>query len=378
MKLATRSVSAVVATVATAGASTLLFGVAPASAAPSEACGTVGDLVAPGVCEVTFTSGTSIFTPTSEMTQLEVLLVGAGGHGATGETVSSKGYAAGGGGEVKIVDFSGATSALNVTVPESGTPGSVTDGVTNATVNNGEDGSVDSTTAIPTGGASGSGHAGAVGPAGATSGAGGGGAAGDASGLDGGEGVVVSAIAPGGSLFAGDTRCFGGGGAVDSDALKGIPGCGGGGTDSDGNSVDPVVNSGGGGTTGTFSLTAGASGFVAIRWNAANVTLSFDANGHGVAPADQSVPAGTAPTDPGGPTAAGYQFDGWYTDASLATPVDFSTPLVESTTVYAKWSAVLAATGATVDAAQLWLGFGVLFAGAGMVTVAYRRKRRLN
>lgn len=376
MKNAVRTTSTVIAAVATAGASTLLFGVGPASAAPSEACGTVGDLVAPGVCEVTFTSGTAEFTPTAQMTKLEILLVGAGGSGATYQAPSTKGYAAGGGGEVKIVDFAGASDPITVNVPGPGTPGGATDGTTNATVNNGGNGFVDFTTGIATGGASGSGQLGAVGAGGGeTSFAGGGGASGAASGANGGNGAVVDAIAPSGSLFAGDTRCFGGGGAIGMTGADGVPGCGGATTDADGNVIASIANSGGGGVSDTLGSMSGATGFVAIRWTAADVTLTFDANGHGAAPADQTVPAGTVPSTPSNPTASGYEFGGWYTDAAVTTPADLSAPLTASTTLYAKWLPVLAATGGTVDPTPVWLGFGALFAGLAFVIAGYRRRR---
>jgi uncharacterized repeat protein (TIGR02543 family)/LPXTG-motif cell wall-anchored protein len=377
MKLAVRRTSTVFAAVATAGASTLFFGVGPASAASPEACGTVGDVVVPGVCEVTFTAGTATFTPTAQMTKLEVLLVGAGGGGDMYQATSTKGYAAGGGGEVKIVDdFTAASGPLTVIVPSYGLPGSVTDGTTTATVNNGGDGHVDGTTGTATGGTGGSGQAGAVGAAGGeTSFAGGGGAGGAASGANGGAGIVVGTLAPSGSLFTGDTRCFGGGAAIGMTDADGVPGCGGGTTDADGNVIDPVPNSGGGGLADTTATVTGAAGFVAIRWTAANVTLTFDVNGHGTAPVDQSVPAGTTPPRPSDPTASGFEFGGWYTDAALTTPANFAAPLTASATLYAKWLPALAATGGTIDPAPVWLGFGALFAGAALVFAGSRRRR---
>lgn len=379
MKSALRTSATIFATVATAGASTLFFGVGPAAAADTEACGTTGDVVAPGVCEADFTSGTSTFTPTAQMTKLEVLLVGAGGNGTNYQAENMKGYAAGGGGEVKVVDFTGTTDPITVAVPTSGTPGQVSDGTTTADVNNGGAGSVDPDTGVPTGGTSGSGFAGSTGPTGGeVSGAAGGGAGGAASGLNGGAGVVVGTIAPSGSLFSGDTRCFGGGGADSIDGTIGIPGCGAGWTDEDGNTVSPEANSGGGATSSTTGTAGGADGFVAIRWNAADVTVTFDMKGHGTAPADQTFPAGSTATEPTEPTAASLAFGGWYTDAALTTRADFSDPITASTTLYARWLPALAATGADVDPATLWIGFGSLVVGAGLITAASRRRRRMN
>lgn len=372
MKLAVRRTSTAVAAVATAGVSTVFVGAAPALAA-TEPCGDTGTLVAPGVCEQVFTSD-GTFTPTTEMSQLEVLLVGAGGDGLRAENGSgSVGYAAGGGGEVKIVDFTGATDPIAVTVATpSGAEGRATDGTIDATVNSGEDGVVDLTTYTATGGASGNGNSGSSVPAQseptvASHGAGGG-AGGTASGANGGAGVVVSALAPSGSLFSGDPRCFGGGGAVSAGSTAGIPGCGG------GVSGDPVANSGGGAGSVTNGSNAGAAGVVIVRWTA-DVTLTFDVNGHGTAPAPQTIPAGSTAARPADPTADGFQFAGWYTDAQLTTLADFNAPLTTSTTYYAKWTRVLAATGGTVDAGSVALGVSTVVAGAGLLLLAARRRR---
>ncbi|MCU1441577.1 MAG: hypothetical protein JWP85_2574 [Rhodoglobus sp.] len=380
MKLAVRRTSTAIAAVATAGVSTLFMGVAPAGAATADACGD-GVLIAPGVCEQTFTSGSAAFTPTADMTKLEVLLVGAGGAGADQPVPNTNGYAAaGGGGEVKIVDFSGATAPLNLTVAAPGVAGTVSDGTTNEAVANGADGSG------ATGGSSGSGFAGASGfgnPV-APYGAGGGAAASPTTNADGGAGVVVNTLVPSGSLFSDDTNCYGGGGAIGAPTVQGIPGCGGGGpADSTGTTLAaPLANSGGGGgglnITQSAAARAGASGVVVIRWNGATAALTFDASGHGVAPAVQTVVAGTAAVRPADPTASGWEFKGWYTDAQLTTLADFSVLLTSSTTYYAAWAPALAPTGAAADLAALPIGIAALFAGAGLVAVAYNRKRRAN
>jgi uncharacterized repeat protein (TIGR02543 family) len=335
VRTATLRASTALAVATTAGVSTLFVGAAPAFAA-SEACGpSDGALVAPGVCELTFTSGTSTFTPTADMTKLEALLVGAGGSSAVS---TATGYAAagGGGGEVKIVDLSGETSALTITVPTPGTTGGVAHGASNDTVANGGDGTIDLVGGAITGGASGNGNAGAtttVG-SGAQYAGGGGASASPVSQPDGGSGIVVGAIASSGSLFAGDARCFGGGGAVVFASAAGIANCGG------GVGGAPTANTGGGGGANddTSSYFAGASGVVILRWTAADVALGFDMGGHGTAPATQAITAGGIPTAPADPTVPGYVFGGWYTDSSLATPADFSVPLTESTTFFAKWT----------------------------------------
>lgn len=383
MNVTARRTSAAVAVAATAGVSTLFVGVAPAIAAPSsEACGDTGAVVAAGICEQTYTSGSATLTPTADMTKLEVLLVGAGGAGMVQPDPNTNGYAtAGGGGEVKIVDFTGATSDLEIDVPTPASPGGVTSGAQVETVANGVDGS--STTS---GGASGSGNAGATGNSASpptTYGAGGG-AASAASGANGGAGVVVSTIALSGSLFAADSHCYGGGGAVGISGVQGIPGCGGGGpSDATGaNLTAAAANSGGGGggVSGvvTSAAVTGADGVVVVRWTAADVTLSFDANGHGTAPSAQTIPAGTVVGQPTAPTESGFDFKGWYTDASLTTLADFSAPVIGSTTYFAKWAPALAATGGAPSPVLLPLGLAVLLAGAALATAGALRRRREN
>lgn len=388
MKLAVPRTSSALAVVATAGASTLFLGAAPAFAA-TEACGATGDLIAPGICELTLTSGSGSFATTPQMTKLEVLLVGAGGSGADQPTPNTNGYAAaGGGGEVKIVDFSGATTPLTYTVPAPAAPGSITDGVTLQAVGNGADAAFGS----EVGGASGSGNPGASGVSTSTTpyGAGGGAGASPANNADGGAGVVVSSIAPSGSLFTGDAACYGGGGAIgfpgtpSAPAAQGVAGCGGGhATDATGTALTPAVgNSGGGG--GGLNIAqaaadrAGASGVIVIRWSATPVSLSFAMNGHGPAFATQSVVPGTAPTRPADPVAADFEFQGWFSDAALTVPADFAAPLTASTSFYAKWVPALAATGGAPDPSLLPIGVSTLLAGLGLVIMASRRPRSID
>ncbi len=379
MKLATRRTSTALAVAATAGVSTLFVGATPAFAA-TEACGD-GELIAPGVCEQTFTSGTATFVPTDTMTQLEVLLVGAGGSGADQQATNTNGYAAaGGGGEVRIVDFSEAPGPLQITVPAPGAPGSVTDGSTTAPVGNGSNAGFGG----EVGGTSGSGFSGASGVSNSATpyGGGGGAAASPAGNANGGAGVVVADIAPEGSLFTGDTACYGGGGAIGVLNVQGIPGCGGGGpADTTGLVLTaPLANSGGGGgglsSVQTAEARAGASGVVVLRWTAANITLSFDVAGNGTGVASQSVVPGTAPVRPADPTADGFRFDGWFSDAALTAPADFTQPLTASATFYAKWTPVLPETGAGDPLPQLAAGAMAVLAGAALAGVATARRRQ--
>ena len=55
-----------------------------------------------------------------------------------------------------------------------------------------------------------------------------------------------------------------------------------------------------------------------------------------------AVTGGVKPADP---SADGFEFGGWYTNAQLTTLADFSAPLSASATFYAKWQPTLAATG---------------------------------
>lgn len=68
-------------------------------------------------------------------------------------------------------------------------------------------------------------------------------------------------------------------------------------------------------------------------------TVSFDANGHGVAPAAVIGKRDTIITEPAAPSADGYTFTGWYKDAAATELWDFSANKVtENMTLYAGWS----------------------------------------
>ena len=67
-------------------------------------------------------------------------------------------------------------------------------------------------------------------------------------------------------------------------------------------------------------------------------TVTFDANGHGTAPAAQNVESGKTATKPADPTETGWTFGGWYTEAACTNAFDFSTPITGAITLYAKWT----------------------------------------
>ncbi len=76
----------------------------------------------------------------------------------------------------------------------------------------------------------------------------------------------------------------------------------------------------------------------------AAVSVTFDTDG-GSAVATQNLTQYQTATRPAtDPTKAGNAFCGWYADAGLTTPFNFSTPIMSDTTVYAKWGAVVTHT----------------------------------
>lgn len=85
---------------------------------------------------------------------------------------------------------------------------------------------------------------------------------------------------------------------------------------------------------GELTLGAGQS--------AATYTVTFNANGHGTAPASiTNVTSGSKITAPTPPTAQGWTFGGWYQEAACTTPWVFETNTVTGNiTLYAKWTEV--------------------------------------
>ena len=67
--------------------------------------------------------------------------------------------------------------------------------------------------------------------------------------------------------------------------------------------------------------------------------VTFDVQGHGTAPETQQINYGGTAAEPSKPSAEGYTFDGWYTEAACTNKYDFSTPITEDITLYAKWLA---------------------------------------
>ncbi|MCF0123677.1 MAG: InlB B-repeat-containing protein, partial [Ruminiclostridium sp.] len=81
----------------------------------------------------------------------------------------------------------------------------------------------------------------------------------------------------------------------------------------------------------------GKPGYFTLR----TPTVTYDANGHGTAPEEETVTWNTKATAPtGNPTATGCTFGGWYTDKACTKLWDFDTPVTEDLTLYAKWTPV--------------------------------------
>jgi uncharacterized repeat protein (TIGR02543 family) len=385
LSTAQKSVAVVVAT-ATAGISSLFLGASSASAAPTP-CGPDGTIVSGNICQEIFGgAGTASFTPSPAMSNLQVLLVGGGGNGENTRIGNSPtppfepityGPNGGGGGQVAVFDFSAdaATSTpLTLVVGGPVQASTATDGTITRTAAAGE-----SATGFG-GGASGNGN-----PGWTTTepeGSGGGAGAPAPNEFSGGAGTVVDAIAPAGP-FSTDPTCYGGGGAVGlHGGTIGTATCGGGYV-TDGATTTTLVeageNSGGGGGGGdTASVnpgdTSGTSGLVVVRWTVQTVTLTFASDGHGATVAPETVPIGGAPTAPANPTATGFVFKGWYTNAGLTTPADFSAALTTSTTFFAKWDPVLAATGGGYNPMEIPIGIAALAGGLVLALVGMRRR----
>ena len=77
---------------------------------------------------------------------------------------------------------------------------------------------------------------------------------------------------------------------------------------------------------------------------ATTYTVTFNANGHGTAPAAQTITSGGTATEPTAPTADGWTFGGWYQDATCSVAFDFATPITANTELYAKWTEVTSGT----------------------------------
>ncbi len=67
-------------------------------------------------------------------------------------------------------------------------------------------------------------------------------------------------------------------------------------------------------------------------------TVTFHANGHGSCPDPQYIESGKTASIPTPPTAEGYTFAGWYTEAECTNAYNFETPVTAELHLYAKWT----------------------------------------
>ena len=105
--------------------------------------------------------------------------------------------------------------------------------------------------------------------------------------------------------------------------------------------------------------------------------IHFEMNGHGTAPADQTLWSGDKLAKIADPAAVGYTFGGWYTDEALTQKFDVENDTITGdTTLYAKWEPIpdhelpktAAAEDDSWDAATVVTG--VVF-GTGTAILAY-------
>ena len=94
-----------------------------------------------------------------------------------------------------------------------------------------------------------------------------------------------------------------------------------------------------------FALTAAEKAEVGSDYNykvTTTFTVTFNAKGHGTAPASQVIEKGKKATEPAAPTAEGYTFGGWYKEAGCTNAWDFNSDVVNAnTTLYAKWTVII-------------------------------------
>ena len=105
--------------------------------------------------------------------------------------------------------------------------------------------------------------------------------------------------------------------------------------------------------------------------------IHFEMNGHGTAPADQTLWSGDKLAKIADPAAVGYTFGGWYTDEALTQKFDVENDTITGdTTLYAKWEPIpdhelpktAAAEDDSWDAATVVTG---VVLGTGTAILAY-------
>ena len=135
------------------------------------------------------------------------------------------------------------------------------------------------------------------------------------------------------------------------------------------------------GTPYLFGTVVNSDIVLYAKWTVTPVkyTVSFVANGGAPAPAAQTVAQGSAALQPAGMTRSGYDFGGWYTNASFTgTPYLFGTAVNANFTLYAKWTVTpkymvsfVANGGSPAPVAQTVDKGGCAVAPSGMSKVGY-------
>ena len=87
----------------------------------------------------------------------------------------------------------------------------------------------------------------------------------------------------------------------------------------------------------TFTWTFATNTLTITYPTLSSYTVDFNMNGRGAAPESQTIEQGGKVTKPADPTAEGFTFGGWYTDAECTNPYDFNTIVSSNFTLYAKW-----------------------------------------
>ena len=89
--------------------------------------------------------------------------------------------------------------------------------------------------------------------------------------------------------------------------------------------------------TNSFLGNSGSGSFIAGP--VVTYTATFDTDG-GSSVESQTISYGQTVTKPSDPTKSGYDFDDWYTDNTYSTIFNFSTPVYEDITIYAKFDII--------------------------------------
>ncbi len=108
----------------------------------------------------------------------------------------------------------------------------------------------------------------------------------------------------------------------------------------------------------SFTSLADITGWHFVEWSPASIAsdattdqtitavwaqifeVTFNLNGHGEAIAKQDIISGEKATEPTAPSAIGYDFGGWFTDAACTAgnEFDFNTAITEAKELFAKWT----------------------------------------